>query len=184
MFPVWCVCQQDYGKTTGSIFMKLGGRVQRRPRKNPSNFGVDSKHEAANLFFTFVNIVRWGIWSWQRSALSCFSGGCLVRDPSCVSALSARVFSSPCRWWAGSAGRCWAAGSPGLMSSQAYKAGLFSLSHSLSQLSELPRGPLLVWLLCFVFSFSMQHLHTWLLHSPWLSHMLLIRSHLFSLFCK
>lgn len=38
-------CQQDSGKTTGPVCMKLGGRVQHGPRKNP-------------LIFEWIRIMR------------------------------------------------------------------------------------------------------------------------------
>ncbi len=36
-----CVSEQDYGKTTRPIPMKLGGRLQTGPRMNPLNLGVN-----------------------------------------------------------------------------------------------------------------------------------------------
>lgn len=42
MSAVWFVCQQDYGETTGPIFMKLGGSVT----------------QLHNFFVSFINIVR------------------------------------------------------------------------------------------------------------------------------
>ena len=40
------VCQQDYRKTTDTIFMKLGGNAKHSLRTNPENFGVDLNHKA------------------------------------------------------------------------------------------------------------------------------------------
>lgn len=39
--------KQDCTKTTGLIFMKLGGKVHHGPRKNPKFFGVAPSHVAA-----------------------------------------------------------------------------------------------------------------------------------------
>ena len=51
------VCQHNCGKTIASFFMKLGRRVQHRPRKNPYNFGADSCKSINYFHFfpTFVN---------------------------------------------------------------------------------------------------------------------------------
>ena len=48
LFDAVCVsvCQQDYGKTSQMIFMKLGGRMQHGPRKNPLHFGADLNPKA------------------------------------------------------------------------------------------------------------------------------------------
>jgi len=43
MFPVYLSdCEQDYGKTAGPMFMKLGGRVYQNPRRKPPK-GLESR---------------------------------------------------------------------------------------------------------------------------------------------
>lgn len=51
------VCQQDYGKTPGPIFMKLNGRVEHIPRKNILHFEADSNHGADTLIIFHLALV-------------------------------------------------------------------------------------------------------------------------------
>lgn len=48
----WSICGQDYGKTTGPIYMTLGVRVQHGPRKNSFNFGADTNHGSLTILKT------------------------------------------------------------------------------------------------------------------------------------
>lgn len=52
------VCQLANGRTTCSIFMKLGGRVARGPWRNPFSFGVHPNHMADTLIIFRMS----GIW--------------------------------------------------------------------------------------------------------------------------
>lgn len=40
-FLGWFVSQQNHKKVTGTIFLKLDGRLKHGPRKKPFNFGVN-----------------------------------------------------------------------------------------------------------------------------------------------
>ena len=53
MSAVWLVCQQDYEKHTGPIFMKLGGSVQHGLRKNPLN---SSKSKSQDSYTKYIYV--------------------------------------------------------------------------------------------------------------------------------
>lgn len=48
--------KKNYGKTTSQIFMKLGGRVEHGPRKNPLKFSVDRNDRTILKLFIIITL--------------------------------------------------------------------------------------------------------------------------------
>lgn len=69
-FVCLSVWQQDYGKITGSIFMKLGERVKHGPGKNPLKFEAYSNHRANTQIICHFGIYNIYSLGWVCTQLS------------------------------------------------------------------------------------------------------------------